>query len=174
MRLGKKLAAMAMACVLAVGMATSAFAAEPPYSTRVVIYNVQNAAPNLNAACSTSPVNHTNVTMWQTTSSDTQRWELKPIDLTKHLYYIRNYANLNYALNIYPPNNNNCDLLLISSNSPDDCTIKCVDEGKNNFGIVLPAYVLALTPTGFSNGSNVNWQAPTGNLNQLWSIRTSA
>ena len=97
---------------------------------------------------------------------------LRAIDTTKNLCYIRNYANTQYALNIYRVNNN-CDLFPFANNSADDCTIKCVDEGSSRFGIVLPAYALCLTPTGFTNGSNVNWQSSTGETKQLWRIFTN-
>lgn len=110
--------------------------------------------------------------MWSNTNSDTQRWDLRAIDTTKNLCYIRNYANTQYALNIYRVNNN-CDLFPFANNSADDCTIKCVDEGSSRFGIVLPAYALCLTPTGFTNGSNVNWQSSTGETKQLWRIFTN-
>ena len=148
------------------------FLASPPYSARVWIYNCENSMPNLNAACESQPTDHTNVTMWSNTNSDTQRWDLRAIDTTKNLCYIRNYANTQYALNIYRVNNN-CDLFPFANNSADDCTIKCVDEGSSRFGIVLPAYALCLTPTGFTNGSNVNWQSSTGETKQLWRIFTN-
>ena len=51
-------------------------------------------------------------------SSDTQRWDLRAIDTTKNLCYIRNYANTQYALNIYRVNNN-CDLFPFANNSAD-------------------------------------------------------
>lgn len=161
-----------LALAMMVAMALPTFAASPPYSARVWIYNCENSMPNLNAACESQPTDHTNVTMWSNTNSDTQRWDLRAIDTTKNLCYIRNYANTQYALNIYRVNNN-CDLFPFANNSADDCTIKCVDEGSSRFGIVLPAYALCLTPTGFTDGSNVNWQSSTGETKQLWRIFTN-
>ena len=169
----KKIVTACFLLALAFSMAVPTFAATPPYNQRVWIYNVQNAAPNLNAQCSTSPSDHTNVTMWQITTSNTQRWDLQPIDASKNLFYIRNYANTAYGLNIYRAQGTNCDLYPISANDYNDCAIKCVDEGNDRFGIVLPAYLLCLTPSGFSNGSNVTWQASNGQTNQLWTIRVN-
>ena len=168
----KRLPMFLLALAMMVAMALPTFAASPPYSARVWIYNCENSMPNLNAACESQPTDHTNVTMWSNTNSDTQRWDLRAIDTTKNLCYIRNYANTQYALNIYRVNNN-CDLFPFANNSADDCTIKCVDEGSSRFGIVLPAYALCLTPTGFTNGSNVNWQSSTGETKQLWRIFTN-
>lgn len=172
--LAKKILAICFAFTLTLALSAPAFAtAYPDYNKRVAIYNVGNSTPRLNAACSTAPVNHTNVTMWSDTGSDTQRWYITPIDLTRSLFYVRNFSSTPYALNIYPPSNNNCDLYPITSNDADDCTIKFVDEGSNRFGMVLPSYALCLTPTGFSNGSNVNWQGSNGQLNQLWKVKVS-
>lgn len=168
----KRISMFLLALAMMVAMALPTFAASPPYSARVWIYNCENSMPNLNAACESQPTDHTNVTMWSNTNSDTQRWDLRAIDTTKNLCYIRNYANTQYALNIYRVNNN-CDLFPFANNSADDCTIKCVDEGSSRFGIVLPAYALCLTPTGFTNGSNVNWQSSTGETKQLWRIFTN-
>ena len=169
----KRIFTVLLAATMVFSMAMPAFAATPPYNQRVWIYNVANPGPNLNADCATSPTNHTNVTMWQITTSNTQRWDLQPIDATKNLFYIRNYANTSYALNLYPPQNNNCDLYPIAANDYNDCAIKCVDEGSDRYGIVLPAYALCLTPTGYSNGNNVNWQSSNGQNNQLWRIRVN-
>lgn len=96
----KRIPMFLLALAMMVAMALPTFAASPPYSARVWIYNCENSMPNLNAACESQPTDHTNVTMWSNTNSDTQRWDLRAIDTTKNLCYIRNYANTQYALNI--------------------------------------------------------------------------
>lgn len=70
----KRIPMFLLALAMMVAMALPTFAASPPYSARVWIYNCENSMPNLNAACESQPTDHTNVTMWSNTNSDTQRW----------------------------------------------------------------------------------------------------
>lgn len=84
----KRIPMFLLALAMMVAMALPTFAASPPYSARVWIYNCENSMPNLNAACESQPTDHTNVTMWSNTNSDTQRWDLRAIDTTKNLCYI--------------------------------------------------------------------------------------
>ena len=79
----KRIPMFLLALAMMVAMALPTFAASPPYSARVWIYNCENSMPNLNAACESQPTDHTNVTMWSNTNSDTQRWDLRAIDTTK-------------------------------------------------------------------------------------------
>ena len=71
----KRIPMFLLALAMMVAMALPTFAASPPYSARVWIYNCENSMPNLNAACESQPTDHTNVTMWSNTNSDTQRWD---------------------------------------------------------------------------------------------------
>ena len=133
----KRIPMFLLALAMMVAMALPTFAASPPYSARVWIYNCENSMPNLNAACESQPTDHTNVTMWSNTNSDTQRWDLRAIDTTKNLCYIRNYANTQYALNIYRVNNN-CDLFPFANNSADAVSYTHLDVYKRQLPIRSP------------------------------------
>lgn len=164
---------MAMVVAIVLSLSCTAFAANPVTNQRVWIYNKQNVSPNLNASTSGTPADYTNVTMWSNTGSNTQRWTLDLVDSSNRLYVVRNYANTTVGLNIYRDGTNNCNLFNIASNSANDKNIRMVDEssyGSHYFGFVLPAYTLCLTPTGFTDGANVTWQAPNGTTNQIWRV----
>ena len=163
----KRIPMFLLALAMMVAMALPTFAASPPYSARVWIYNCENSMPNLNAACESQPTDHTNVTMWSNYQfRHPNVWELRAIDTTKNLCYIRNYANTQYALNIYRVNNT-VILSPLQTTVLMTAQLNVLMRVVVAFGIVLPAYALCLTPTGFTNGSNVNWQSSTGETKQF-------
>ena len=53
----KRIPMFLLALAMMVAMALPTFAASPPYSARVWIYNCENSMPNLNAACFYNIVN---------------------------------------------------------------------------------------------------------------------
>lgn len=57
--------------------------------------------------------NHQNVTLYTKTPDPDQQWKLKSVTGG---YQILSMLNNAYGLNIYPPNNNNCDLYPVAGN----------------------------------------------------------
>lgn len=175
MNIKKNIMAIGMICTLAVGMATSAFAADTQLLSEVgdSFSSVGNTQYQLNAASSSIPYANTKITMWANTGHPTQRWSLTTFPGTSY-YWFQNAANTNVVLSY----NGGSQAILSnkSSTARKSQAIKLVNEGVGSagyvkYGIVLPDYVLAATATSYSNGAQVQWQGPNGLNNQLWYIQ---
>ena len=74
-----------------------------------------------------------------------------------------------YGLNIYPPNNNNCDLYPVAGNENDaKITLIAVNASQNIYRIKLTNYSYYLTAVSNSSGANVYWAASNGSTSQQW------
>lgn len=110
--------------------------------------------------------NHQNVTLYTKTPDPDQQWKLKSVTGG---YQILSMLNNAYGLNIYPPNNNNCDLYPVAGNENDaKITLIAVNASQNIYRIKLTNYSYYLTAVSNSSGANVYWAASNGSTSQQW------
>lgn len=166
----KKILTACLTLAMAAAMAVPVFADRSTWGYNYVSYG--NIDYNLNAATETTPVAGTMVTMWEYSGSPTQRWNQVSIPGTSY-YWLESEANGNVVLAY----NGNPQARLATKDSStygvNTQGIKIVREGVafgtyDINGLVLPAYALAVTATGYSNGSQVQWLGSNGQNNQLW------
>lgn len=113
--------------------------------------------------------NHQNVTLYTKTPDPDQQWKLKSVTGG---YQILSMLNNAYGLNIYPPNNNNCDLYPVAGNENDaKITLIAVNASQNIYRIKLTNYSYYLTAVSNSSGANVYWRLPTALLPSNGSLR---
>lgn len=188
----KKMFALLIVCVLAVGMCIPAFAAENfsnvqtkavfdvPVNTKVHITNKNYTSKYLSVGSGATVSNDRTkniVCLRSDKKNDSQRWYIETVDKQNRLYRIECYNKTNYALNIYHTQNtqSTCDAIPWSGNRAQDYQVKIVDESgsalvSNTFGLVLPKYLKCVTPSGGYEGNPVYWEAGNGSKAQLWDI----
>ena len=110
--------------------------------------------------------NHQNVTLYSKTPDPDQQWFTQPVTGGYQLLSMLNKA---YGLNIYPPNNNNCDLCPVQGNEYDALlTLQAVDASRNIYRIKLANYNYYLTAASNASGANVYWAASSSSASQQW------
>lgn len=110
--------------------------------------------------------NHQNVTLYSKTPDPDQQWFTQPVTGDYQLLSMLNKA---YGLNIYPPNNNNCDLYPVQGNEYDALlTLQAVDASRNIYRIKLANYNYYLTAASNASGANVCWAASSSSASQQW------
>ena len=176
----KRLFALLLCCIFSLSLAVPSFADND--DNGIVPYNeygdsissVGNTAYQLNAYTEGTPVNNTHVTVWSNTGSNTQRWATERTGTYaadgRPLLWLRNAANYSVVLSY----NGEAQVKLATKSAAAITRqgILLIDEGMinsyNQYGLALPAYLLAITATGYSNGAPVQWQSSNGLNNQLW------
>jgi len=183
MNLKKKVVAMGMVCALALGMATSAFAAET-ISTRnvqqpVIIgrtYRVHNAARNqylnVDVPNKASLASDKNVNTWPATGDSTQTWYIAP---TEYGASYMGCAGTLYAIN-GKQTSKNCDVVHIYENNPQDYLLMYPQTTGNHLKIRFVNtdfwggyYMNATSSMVYGKGYNVNWsKAPSNPNSDCW------
>ena len=108
--------------------------------------------------------NHQNVTLYTKTPDPDQQWYTQPVTGG---YQILSMLNKAYGLNIYPPNNNNCDLYPVKGNEHDALiSLEAIDANRNLYRLKLKNYGYYLTAASNSSGANVYWAASNGSTSQ--------
>lgn len=185
MNLKKKVVAMGMVCALALGMATSAFAAEQvqvlPRATPNKLYHVHVEAlgdSDYYLNTSSGVADYDNVNVWWMTGDLSQLWDFIP---TSGGYYRVGVSKQpRRCLNIIR-STNNCTILDFSQNAAEDYNVKFVDEsaqgGMQTYGLVLAKHptlkALQTDSINLTTGTNVSWGTPgsVGNQRtQLWRL----
>lgn len=163
-----------LALAMMVAMALPTFADSPSVYSSLgdSVSSVQNTYYQLNAATEGTPVAGTLLTMWHNTGSNTQRWDIVTCPGTAY-YWFQNAANKSVVISY----NGNTQARLAAKNTStygiQTQGIKSVTEGNTSegfvkHGLVLPTYVLCLTASQCSDGSQAQWLASNGKSNQLW------
>ena len=155
MNLKKKLVAFGMVCVLALGMAISAFADYDGSTTwtnpgPITATQGVGAYTNLNLEGSSSyAYAYRDVTLYSRTNSDDQKWRIKTLSSSSDAVYVFTVrrdtsGRSDYALNYIQSAPHNCNILSISQNNPYDCQVKIKGspisfyvELANRFGVRL-------------------------------------
>lgn len=104
--------------------------------------------------------NHQNVTLYTRTPDPDQQWKMKGVSGGFQILSMLNNA---YGLNIYPPNNNNCDLYPVAGNENDAKILPVpLNSSQNIYRLKLVNYDYYLTAASNSSGANVYWAASQG------------
>lgn len=113
----------------------------------------------------TSLSNNQNVTLWDDSNTNEQKWSITYLGSG---VYVRSIINTAFGLNVYRSGSPwNCDVYPISGNETD-AKINFIASG-SNYKIQLanyPSYYLTVGASG--NGANVYWTASNGSSYQLW------
>lgn len=110
--------------------------------------------------------NHQNVTLYTRTPDPDQQWKMKGVSGGFQILSMLNNA---YGLNIYPPNNNNCDLYPVAGNENDAKILPVpLNSSQNIYRLKLVNYDYYLTAASNSSGANVYWAASNGSTSQQW------
>ena len=130
---------------------------------------------NIHGSNVTSLSPHQNVTIWEDSGSNEQKWERADLQLQGLSYVgpIRSVINRAYGLNVYRTGNPyNCDLYLVSGNETDsDVTVEFLTSIVST-KIKLKNYDLYLTAASTANGANVYWAAESDSNLQKWYFET--
>ena len=173
MNLKKKIVALGMVCILAVGMAASAFAADTragidmstgTYTLHIITdgenWNVTNYCLNVEGNHQVSQ-NRT-VNIYTATGDDDQRWVYQ-FDADGE-YRLKSALDRDYALNIYHPStpatDHNCDIMEWADNKKDSALHYYSGSTDWTYGrgeICLANYSKNLAACGLGNGNNVVW-----------------
>ena len=170
----KRIPMFLLALAMMVAMALPTFADSPSVYSSLgdSVSSVQNTYYQLNAATEGTPVAGTLLTMWHNTGSNTQRWDIVTCPGTAY-YWFQNAANKSVVISY----NGNTQARLAAKNTStygiQTQGTKSVTEGNTSegfvkHGLVLPTYVLCLTASQCSDGSQAQWLASNGKSNQLW------
>ena len=113
-----------------------------------------------------------NVIIWDKQSINDQKWMLEVFPGYARIKSSLG-PNYSYALNIWTgsSNKNNCDVRTWTDNTEDSkVDFLTVDASQNLYKIKLLNYNLVMTAKGAANGSDVRWEASTGNNDQIWQL----
>ena len=141
------------------------------YAHWAYIINLWNigadAGLNIYGSNLTSLYNGINVTVWEFTASDEQKWLISAIDNTIDIY-IRSYIDRDYGLNVYRWGSPwNCTMHQVIGNETDaQIFLDWTWDGYYNW--ILTNYKLHLTAAGTANGSNVYWTDYNYTTFQKW------
>lgn len=142
----KKLVAFGMVCVLALGMAISAFADYDGSSTwtksgSITANQGVGAYTNLNLEGSGEHAEpYRNVTLYSRTNSDDQNWKIKTLSGNDAIYVFTvrrdTSGRSDYTLNYIQSAPHNCNILSISQNNAYDCQVR-IKESPTSFYVEL-------------------------------------
>ena len=167
MNLKKKLVALGMVFVLALGMAFSAFAdydgtftwtREGPITATQGVGAYTNL--NLEGSSDTAEA-YRNVTLYSRTNSDDQKWRIKdygPYDYV-YVFTVRRDTSgrTDYALNYIQSPPHNCNILSISENDPSDCKVRIKGSPVSFYVELMDRAGVRLNYERAGVGRNVYW-----------------
>ncbi len=138
------------------------------WSNTYKITNVgANKCLNIYGSNVTSLSNGINVTLWNDSGTNEQKWMIFGSDWTG--IHIHSVIDVDYGLNVFRSGSPyNCNVYKIAGNETD-ATIDIIAIG-DSYKIKLTNYNLYLTVGSSSNGTNVYWAAPSSSSYQLWNI----
>ena len=143
------------------------------------IVKIRNAGAgkylNIHGSNVTSLTPHQNVTIWEDSGSNEQKWKFDDTrtGLTDFSSPLRSMVDTSYGLNVYRTGNPyNCDVYPVSGNETDSDIVLTSVIGLTAEKIRLKNYNLYLTAASTANGANVYWAAESDSNLQKWYFET--
>lgn len=130
---------------------------------------------NIHGSNVTSLTPHQNVTIWEDSGSNEQKWKFDDTrtGLTDFSSPLRSMVDTSYGLNVYRTGNPyNCDVYPVAGNETDSEIIDDMIGNAIGLRIKLKNYDLYLTAASTANGANVYWAAKSDSNLQKWQYET--